>query len=75
MTQKFVQFLRNLMDEFVFVFYSCLLPEILDIIEDNLYNPTPGFSFVKNPLNELWIGLGRRWLFEQICTVSQLQGY
>ena len=75
MMQKLVQSLKNLMDELVFAPYGCALPEIPDNIKDDLYDPTPGFSFIRNPENELWIEPGRRWLFEQICTVNQLQEY
>jgi len=50
--QKLIQSLKSLMDELVFTPYSYALPEIPENIENDLYNPTPGFSFIKNPENE-----------------------
>jgi len=53
MMQKLVQSLKSLIDELVFAPYSYALLEIPENIKDDLYDPTPDFSFIRNPGNEL----------------------
>jgi len=40
------------MDKLIFTPYSYTLLKIPDNIKDDLYNPTPGFSFIRNPGNK-----------------------
>jgi len=41
------------MDELIFIPYSYALLEIPENIKDDLYDPIPSFSFIRNPGNKL----------------------
>ena len=65
--------LGELMGELTFEPYDCHPPEVpLATLYDDLFNTTPGWSFVLDPRNQDWVEPGRRWILEQISRSPKL---
>jgi len=61
------------MGELTFEPYDCHPPEVpLATLYDDLFNTTPGWSFVLDPRNQSWVEPGRRWILEQISRSPKL---